>query len=170
MATAVIRSIPKSEGLSIKIPNGTSGKNIYFPDDQYIRNVHLIALSFTPNLNEFNGTGDAQTDPDGNLLISSDFAAFCYLTLEAYNGNQFVRQRPLMDFFLFNNSKIGLNVSNQFIGQMVNWPKSFITVAVGAPTIGGDRWARFDIDFKPSGTKGKNEMQSLINQGFNNKG
>lgn len=148
----VQRSLIKSESQPVLIKAGTAGgTQIQFPDNQYIRNKKLMAINLYTNLNEFltPAPPPAQTYVDGKLILSYLQATFIYITLESYAGVQFVRKKPINDFNNYMKQSNGNWQANNFIGQKVNWPKSYIEIANGLPAglFPTDVYALFDIHF-----------------------
>lgn len=167
------RKLVKSESQPILIPAGDqSGNKIFFPDNQYIRNKKLMALNLCTDLNEFllsaAGVVAPQKYVDGKVILQLVQAGFIYLTLESYSGVQFVRRRPILNFSPYFKSGVsagqggfGVMTNEEFIGQRVNWPKSYIEFAPGTPAFSVETYCLFDIDFtEPS--RGKKSAEQIL--------
>lgn len=169
---SAIRKIIKSESLPLELPIGfAGGTQIYFPDDQYIRDKKLMSISVTPNMTE------TMVYPDNTLLANNNIIIHGYLTLESYSGVQFVRKKPLSDFLdkSFNLSPVvrvpPINPLQywflQFVGQRVNWPKSFVEFGSGVITpITEKQYILFDVQFTELSEK---TLQNQLGVGFNEK-
>lgn len=146
MATG-LRKLIKSESQPIILPIGTAGgQQIYFPDNQYIRNKKLMGLTLTINGQNLFGLAP-QTYVDGTELIDLVYANQIYITLESYSGVQFIRKKPLMQFVNVQYQGVGVINSPEFIGQKVNWPKSYIEIANGTAAIAKKLCVLFDVEF-----------------------
>lgn len=157
MATSNTKLV-KSESLPLLLPQGFNGQQLFFPDDQYIRDKKIMSLFLTPGV-------FGQTYTDGKRIAQYDVIPFAYLTLESYSGVQFVRKKPLIQFINYNN--FGPEAANffNFIGQRVNWPKSYVEFGVGVPAV-TDQYLLFDVQF----TELKEEtIKKELGVGFNNK-
>lgn len=142
------RKIIKTESQPILIKAGTvGGTQIYFPDNQYIRNKKLMAINLTTNL--IFDFGAQQFYTDGKAIINEIDAAQIYLTLESYSGVQYIRKKPILEFCPYNNLNGVGNIAapGNFIGQLTNFPKSYIEIANGAPPVAVDTYVLFDIFF-----------------------
>ena len=165
---AIVTKIIKTESVILTIPIGAAQTDLYFPDDQYIRNKKLMGINFWTNINE-NATGGTppQTNwQNGDQVADSTLAAFCYLTLESYSGVKFVDHVPLLKFNPMFNGKIGINAFSEFIGQRCNWPKCKVTIAPGATATTVKKSLLFDIHFTELS---KDLLQTQLGVGFNNK-
>lgn len=148
----------KSETLPLLIPANWSGETVFFQDDQYIRNKKLTSLFVTPGV-------FGQTYIDNKRLQSTNELAYCYLTLESYTGVQFIRKKPLLQFINYNNSGVEAGTVIDFIGQRVNWPKSYVEFGTGAP-MQRDAYILFDVHFTELS---KEKLVTELGTGFNNK-
>lgn len=117
-----------------------------------------MAINLTTNLNEFINGAPAQKYIDGTLVASYQFASPVYLTLESYAGVQFVRNKPVSEFAAHNFQGTGITIADSFIGQKVNWPKCYITLANGIAATTADQYVLFDIHFMEL-TKKKNDIE-----------
>lgn len=149
MSTGV-RKLIKSESQPVLIPNGTvGGTQIFFPDNQYIRNKKLMNIILNVDQNFGAGAGLNQKYVDGKAIIDAQFAAQIYLTLESYAGVQFIRKKPINLFNPLGQVATGntLQFFTEMIGQKVNWPKCYIEIANGIAATRADQYCLFDIEF-----------------------
>lgn len=148
MANSGLRKIIKSESQPIILPLGTTGgQQIYFPDNQYIRDKKLMNLILSIDGNSLVGL-TPQLYVDGTPLVGMQLASQIYLTLESYAGVQFIRKKPILQFLNLSYQGIGvLSPASEFIGQKVNWPKSYIETANGIPVTASKLALLFDIEF-----------------------
>lgn len=145
------RNIIKTESQPITIKAGIgAGTQIYFPDNQYIRNKKLMWINVTPNLlQNFPAPDDKMKYVTGQEIANVQFISQCYLTLESYAGVQFVRKKSLAEFMPYNAIQGTGNIfaQNNFQGQIVNWPKSYIEIANGINMPLTEVIVLFDIAF-----------------------
>jgi hypothetical protein len=114
------RKIVKTELVEIVIPASNTLSKIQFPDVPDLRNTHLWNLE----------TYSSQITPlsiisQGQPLVDFTILQRTFITLQSYNGKQFVDRQPLVDFIYNTSAPFQFNPEN-FIGQRVNYPKSFI--------------------------------------------
>lgn len=162
------RRLIKSESQPILVKAGTGGgTQIFFPDNQYIRNKKLCALNLTADMSSFFGLAPTKY-VDGKDLAGVPFLLNCYLTLESYSGVQFVRKKPLVEFMPYNAINGVGNIATQanFIGQRVNWPKCYIEIANGAAPPITDIYVLFDIFFTETNAA---DLQKQLGTEFKNK-
>lgn len=117
----------KHELVEIIIPADQKPKRINFPDLQNLRNVHITALKTYTNENFKNTL-------NGTEVITLDNLQNCWLTLQLYNGKEFIHQEPLRNYWAYQFQAI----QEDFIGQKVNYPKSYIEI-LDIPTSNVDR-------------------------------
>lgn len=124
------RLIVKSELIEIVIPanlNGNPKTKIQFPDNQNLRNTHLMGIE-TYNEPMIPISPLSQ----GQVVIGPDLMRYIFVTLQGYNGKNFVWQMPLQEFV----NLAAITVWNEFpvvfAGQKVNWPKSYIEISDSA--------------------------------------
>jgi hypothetical protein len=142
------RNIIKTESQPIVVKAGIgSGTTIYFPDNQYIRNKKLMWINVTPNLLQYFPVSEMKYVTGQNLAYY-EFVSQCYLTLESYAGVQFLRKKSLAEFIPYLQQGNGnIFAQNNFQGQLVNWPKSYIEIANGIVMPVSDVIVLFDIAF-----------------------
>ena len=113
----------KSEVIEVIIPKNSAGapkSKIQLPDNQNLRNTHIRGID-TYNVS------DMPISPiSSNTVISDALMKSVFLTLQSYNGKNFVWQKPMIKFHTF-----AVNSDRQpvvFCGQKVNYPKSYIQI------------------------------------------
>jgi len=125
------RKLIKSEVIEVKIIGGSTTNKIQLPDVPNLRNVHLWNIeSWT--LQEIPVSILSNTPLVNQALYNSIF-----LTLQSYNGKNFMWQKPLLSFKNVSSTIVLPAVANTFVswfptlfaGQKVNWPKSYIEIA-----------------------------------------
>lgn len=121
------RKLIKTESQPLYVPAGFTGGQIYFPDNQYIRDKKLMAIEVTSDLNQLFGLPPQQY-VDGTPLTSFQFNNNCWLTLESYAGVQYVRKKLITSFQPYLLQGVGNVIPPQFIGQRTNFPKCYIEV------------------------------------------
>ena len=156
-----VTKLVKSESVPIEIPINNGSKQIFFPDDQYIRNKKLMSLFLTPGY-------EAQQYIDGKPIVNKDIIPFAYLTLESYSGSQFVRRKPLYQFvnYTAGGTNITAGLYFNFIGQRVNWSKSYIEFAPNVPNLAVVSYLLFDVQFTELSQE---KIKKELGVGFNNK-
>jgi hypothetical protein len=115
------QQIIKSEFITIPLPaNAANNKNIFFfPDDQYLRNKKLHTIEVF--------AGDVLIKSQNNVIAATvPYINQGYLLLESYSGVQFVNKIPLVKFQNLALNQIWDTFAAKFVGQRVNWPKSFV--------------------------------------------
>ena len=112
--------IVKHEILEVIVEAGTSKTRFQLPDAQNLRNVKLR------NVEVYSSTNMAIT-PTGRAVVSPADLKRSYLTLQGYNGREFLHEEPLPSLhYLFdadNNTEL---LQKEFTNQRVNFPKSYI--------------------------------------------
>lgn len=114
--------IAKHEYVEMEIPAGSTNVRFSLPDLKNLRKVHLRGLAFYTADNFPNGVNN---DP----VLTTATLSQAWLTLQLYNGKEFVHQIPLQQFFQ-TGGITNFNLQN-FLFQKVNWPKSYIEFSVG---------------------------------------
>lgn len=111
-----------TENVQVTIPSGQRPSRINFPDIQNLRNVRLSRLK-TYSLNEVPASmGGILTVPQNVMFLS-------FITLQMYDGTQKIHQMPMCDIYAFLGNPVNLP---NFVGQIVDWPKSYIEIEWGA--------------------------------------
>jgi len=117
------RKLVKSEVIEIVIPKGSTGSKIQLPDIPNLRNVHLI------NIETYYQESMPKSPVSSNNVIPFALARVIFLTLQSYNGKNFMWQRWLISFVnAFNGGLIFSWFPIMFVGQKVNFPKSYIEI------------------------------------------
>lgn len=169
MAGKSTKTLIKDESLFIVIPLGFTGGQLNFPDDQYIRNKKLMSIELIPDLSNA-AIGVPQTRyVDGKPLANLTTLQNAYITLESYSGVQFIRKRPVLSLL----NQIVSNATNpaavtsppEFVGQKVNWPKSYIEFPT-IPATGAEEYCLFQICFTELSKK---TLQAQLGVGFQQK-
>lgn len=119
----------KHELVEVVIPAGSIATKYQFPDVQNLRDKHLLGID------AYTARFVPRSILSQNDVITEDVAAQSYLTLELYNGKNFLNQMPLPSFIGMEVSEDPDNTFNRykrdFVGQKINWPKCFIEVTDG---------------------------------------
>jgi len=119
----------KHELVEVNVPAGSTNSKFYLPDLPNIRNVHLW------NIELYTGQDVPKSIISGNNVVPFPLFRSLFLTLQSYNGKNFVYQRPAPTFKYTQNILAAAADSltefypRAFAGQKVNWPKSYIEVA-----------------------------------------
>jgi len=142
-----MQKIIRHELVEIPIPAGSTLTRFLIPDLPNLRNVHIFGLQvYFGNTLDAAGTTQAAFIPKGiqtqNNLVTWNVVQTAFMTLVNYGGKEFLKQAPA-PIFTTNNQLIltqtnELNFKN-FVGQKVNYPKSYIEFTappaiVGVPT------------------------------------
>lgn len=140
-----IHPIIKHEQVEIEIPANESPLKINFPDLPNLRNVHLMSIT------AFN-SNTIPTSVIGTEVIDYALSGGWFVTLQLYNGKQFVNQMPLREFFkTYDFGKIAQEgsynaFSREFNFQKINWPKSYIEFEPnGYSALGNKRCLLFSV-------------------------
>lgn len=133
---AISRLMQKCEVIEILIPAGTTKTKIQLPDQQNLRNTHIM------DIEAFYSEILPKSILSLNDLIPLTLMKSVFLTLQSYNGKNFQWQRPLIDFKYkanvitngpVDNGLLIADIQNynltRFNGQRVNYPKSYIEIA-----------------------------------------
>lgn len=159
------RNLVKTESQPVLIPAGFTGGQVYFPDNQYIRNKKLLAVELVTNLLEFISVGGQTKYIDGKDIANYELCANGYLTLESYAGVQYLRKKTIISFSPFLQVSQGNAIPPNFIGQRTNWPKCYVEFPTIAATT-KDQYILFDIFFTEIS---KETIMKQLGAGFANK-
>jgi hypothetical protein len=134
--------IIQHEIVEIVVPANSPLTRINFPDIQNLRDSNLVAIEFYPGIWKDPETpgNDVQNElvyksPTGNYLANINTCKSTYLTLQAYNGVEFLHQSPILTHRYVNGSSAVFDnkentpsesFQKQFSGQKVNWPKCYL--------------------------------------------
>jgi hypothetical protein len=118
--------IIRHELVSVLIPANSTQTRFLIPDLPNLRNVHLFGLQVYTNTQV---TKDIQTQ-NGVLAVNAVLHN-SFITFVNYGGKEFLKQAPSI---MFSTSVANLNTSTNwfennsksFVGQKVNYPKSYI--------------------------------------------
>lgn len=141
----ITRKLIKTESQPVLIPAGYTGGQIYFPDNQYIRNKKLMAINLLPDLATAFGLAPMKYVDGKQIMSYGDLSQF-YITLESYSGVQFVRKKPILEFIPYLLQGVGNTTNDDFCGQRVNWPKCYVEASNFGATA-KDFYILFDIHF-----------------------
>lgn len=121
-----MRKIIRHELVTVNIPANSTLTRFNMPDLPNLRNVHLLGL-------QVYHIDEVAIDIISRNSVCSHTVVLhqSYLTLVNYGGKEFLKQSPAITFNTINNNAVaGTNWNEQdiksFIGQKVNYPKSFI--------------------------------------------
>jgi hypothetical protein len=108
-----------TEYVVVTIPAGQTPSRINFPDVQNIRNVHLSKLiTYTDQ--------EIPVSIGGIPTVAFSVIVRAFLTLQLYNGVEKIHQLPMIEILNGLANGIPTVFENSFVGQKVNWPKSYI--------------------------------------------
>lgn len=115
-----------TELIQIIIPLATAKRKFQFPDGQNIRDVRLKALQI------FDEDMVPQSIINDDAVADLTFLKKVFVTLQAYNGENFVWQKPALNLIDMETAVAVQNYAPpSYTGQRVNWPKSYIEIAAG---------------------------------------
>lgn len=124
-----MKRIVKHELFEVIVPAGSTATRFQLPDLQNLRNVSLWGVQI------YYDTIIPYSVISGLPVINKANAQLSFLTLENYAGRQFLHQSPYMMFQTIENNMATTAVADcteqekdfkNFVGQKVNWPKSYI--------------------------------------------
>jgi hypothetical protein len=130
MVSSCLLPIVRHEWVEILISANNAITRLYFPDIANIRNAHLRSIELYTGANFAVGVQNIPVLSQLNLQTA-------WLTLQSYDGREFVHQRPAQDFFAFG-AAINFNFRD-FVGQRVNWPKSYFDFVPPLAAVANDR-------------------------------
>lgn len=121
-----MRKIIRHELVTVNIPANSTLTRFNMPDLPNLRNVHLLGL-------QVYHIDEVAVDIISRNAVCSHTVVLhqSYLTLVNYGGKEFLKQSPAITFNTINNNAVNSTNWNEqdiksFIGQKVNYPKSFI--------------------------------------------
>jgi hypothetical protein len=124
-----MRKIIRHELVTVNIPANSTLTRFNMPDLPNLRNVHLLGLQVYT-------VDEVAVDIISRNPVCSHTVVLhqSYLTLVNYGGKEFLKQSPAITYNTINQALgTGLTATNwneqdikSFIGQKVNYPKSFI--------------------------------------------
>lgn len=114
----------RTQLIEIKIPKNTVGTvktKIQFPDEQNLRESHLMGIE------TFHYADFPQSIVTKQTVVSEDVLKSIFITLQDYNGYNFDLQSPAITYHT--NGTVRENSPSVFVGQKMNYPKSYIEIA-----------------------------------------
>jgi len=157
--------IIRHEWVEIVVPANSTLTRFNFPDLPNLRNVLLLGVkAYTINMLPISINNQLQMVSHTALLEKT------YITLVNYGGKEFLKQAPAQ---MFNTTSFNLNTSTNFletypkdfVGQRVNWPKSYVQTT-GAIGIGADTTYAFSVFYSmPLAQEKQEDSYSFANKG-----
>jgi len=143
-----MRRLYNTELIEIRIPANTTRFKIQFEDEQNLRDTKLMGINVFTN--------DMVPISMVSQLPVALFALlrFSFITLQGYDGENFEWQKPLIS--LINQeveSVIQTYEPEAYTKQRVNWPKSYVEIAAGAPIPVVDTVFLFEMNYILSPTE-----------------
>jgi hypothetical protein len=136
-----MKRVVKHELIEVIVPAGATATRFNLPDAQNLRNVQTWGIQIYYDLLV------PFSIINGNPTITKADSLLSFLTLENYAGRQFDKQSPINKYQTIehNLSEVALIPSTiqekdfkSFVGQKINFPKSYIdTVTPIANPVGG---------------------------------
>lgn len=120
------KKIIRHELVEIIIPANSTLSRYNFPDIPNLRNSHILGMQI------YNRTQVSTSVISQNALVSEALVQTkSFVTLVNYGGKEFLKQTPALVFnTLQSDSGTSANQHEldfkSFVGQKVNWPKSYI--------------------------------------------
>jgi hypothetical protein len=157
--------IIRHEWVEIVVPANSTLTRFNFPDLPNLRNVLLLGVkAYTINMLPISINNQLQMVSHTALLEKT------YITLVNYGGKEFLKQAPAQ---MFNTTSFNLNASTNFletypkdfVGQRVNWPKSYVQTT-GAIGLGVDTTFAFSVFYSmPLAQEKQEDSYSFANKG-----
>lgn len=130
MAQKIIRH----EAVEIIIPANSTLTRFNFPDIPNLRNAHILCMQV------YNTSQVTKSVISQNTLVSETIVLkSSFITLVNYGGKEFLKQAPAIQFNTLQ-SDLGTSANQHelnfksFVGQKVNFPKSYIEFTATAST------------------------------------
>lgn len=153
---SLLRNEYNTELIEIRIPSETAKRKFQFPDQQNLRDVKLRGLqTFTEAMVPISIVSDTVV-PDLTFLKN------VFVTLQAYNGENFIWQKPAITLI---NQEIVTSIENYspnaFTNQRVNWPKSYVELSSLIVIPANDLVIIFEVNYidKPPREKAQRESR-----------
>jgi len=158
------KKIVRHELVEIIIPANSTLSRFNFPDIPNLRNSRIWGVQIW-NTNQVTKSVISQNTLVSEALVQKSV----FLTLVNYGGKEFLKQAPVQ---MFNTTQNDLSTSNNqheldfknFVGQRVNYPKSYIEFTATAST-GSDTSFLVSVYYSYSAAEEAQETNS-----FNKKG
>lgn len=120
------KKIIRHELVEIIIPANSTLTRFSFPDIPNLRNSHILGLQVYDGGSVKNSV-ISQNLVVGQLIVQSK----SFITLVNYGGKEFLKQAPALIFNTIQSdttasANLHENDIKAFVGQKVNWPKSYI--------------------------------------------
>lgn len=139
-----ITKIVRHESIEIIINANDTPTEINFPDNPNLRKCFILGLEFFPS--ELVRTSPTNIS---TITIAALTSNPMYVTLQNYKGSDFCERLPYTKLvpaaFGFGTNLPQLNFSRDFIGQMVNWPKSRVNFPSALAAAGTPRSLLFSV-------------------------
>jgi len=160
------KKIIRHELVSVTIPKGSTATRFNIPDLPNLRNVHLWGLQVY-TVNEV--TKNIQT---GNTVLSHTAVLHnSFITFVNYGGKEFLKQSPSIIYntiaFDASNSTNARETDHKaFVGQKVNYPKSYIEFTAPPADANNDLDFLFSVYYSlPLAQEQKENDFSFFNKG-----
>jgi len=154
------RKVYKTQVIEVRIPTGSTRTKFQLPDEQNLRYVHLLGIE-TYTIEEL-PLSPATNTP----VISPDLMKSISLTLQAYQGENFMWQQPIQGLRTMDVGGVAL-IPHQtfplaFAGQRVNWPKSYIEIADTSLIPGVDVVVVLNVYYKEGSAKSRKDAKATF--------
>jgi len=118
--------IVREELIEVKIPKntGTPKTKIQLPDNQNLRNTHIMRIEL------FHFADFPKSIVTKSTVIPFTLFQSIFLTLQNYDGFNFISQDPAIVYHT--NGTVSERHQENFDGQKVSYPKSYIEIADAA--------------------------------------
>jgi hypothetical protein len=119
--------VVKHEIVEVVVEAGSTKNRYNLPDLQNLRNVKLRNV-------EVYTSSNVSVTPTGNPVVSPAELKKSYITLQGYNGKEFLHEEPLPALhYIFDADSNTELLQKEFTNQRVNYPKSYIEYFLSAP-------------------------------------
>jgi len=121
-----MKKVYRHELIEISIPANSTATQFKIPDQPNLRNMKLVGISAYAQENT------PASPISQQAVITEAEMKKVYLTLQDNSGDQFVNLSPLSNYRTIESTAATPNIERDFksfTGQMVNYPKSFITMS-----------------------------------------
>jgi len=137
-----MRRLYNSELIEIFIPANTTRFKIQFEDEQNLRDTKLMGINvFTDDMVPISMASQRP-------VAAFALLRFSFITLQGYDGENFQWQKPLISLIDQEVENVIQNYEAQaYTKQRVNWPKSYIEIADGAPIPVVDTVFLFEMNY-----------------------
>jgi len=154
-SVSLLRRLINTELIEIVVPAGTTKTKFQFPDQQNIRDAKLQGLQvFTRDMVPTSILSD-------EVVADFAFLSNIFVTLQAYNGENFVWQKPLITMINQEASGTMENYSpNAYTNQRVNWPKSYIELSSGIVIPPANSSILFEVNYIEKSAKQRKQNEA----------